>query len=337
MKAAVLREIGGPQQVRIEEASTPVLKPDELLIRIKFAALNRRDVWITHGLYPGMQLPAILGSDGAGEIVAIGEQVTDLQIGDAVIINPALNWGDNPHFNGPDFSILGMPQNGTFAQYVAVSHKQVYPKPNHLTWEEAAALPLAGLTAYRALVTRGQIQKNETVFIPGIGSGVALFALQMAVTLGAKVFVSSSSDEKLEKAIKLGATGGVNYRSENWAKELKKQMGGADLIIDCVGGDTFNQLLNLAKPGGRIVNFGATTGPVPKLLLPKLFFKHLDIRGTTMGSPQDFAGMLELITNHQIHPVLDRSFLLEEIQEALFHMEKGNHFGKITVKIPEEK
>ncbi len=334
MKAIVLREKGGPNSVSFEEVAVPTPQAGEVLIRLKYAALNRRDLWISYGLYPRLQLPTILGSDGAGQVDAIGEGVTGVQVGDHVLIDPGLNWGDEERFNGPDYTILGMPQDGTFAQYVVVPASQVHPIPSHLTMEEAAALPLGGVTAYRAVVTRGEVAENETVFIPGIGSGVALFALQIATALGAKVFVSSSSDEKLAKAKQLGAVGGVNYREENWAKELVKQMGHADLIIDCVGGKTFNKLLDIAKPGGRIVNFGATLGPVPNLLLPKLFFKHLDLRGTTMGSPKDFAAMIQLVTSKQIRPVLDRSYPLSEIKEALVHMEKGENFGKITLQIP---
>lgn len=334
MKAIVLREKGGPNQVSYEEVAVPTPQAGEVLIRLKYAALNRRDLWITYGLYPRIQLPTILGSDGAGEVEAVGEGVTGVKVGDSVLIDPGLNWGDEERFNGPDYTILGMPQNGTFAQYVIVPASQVHPIPSHLTMEEAAALPLGGVTAFRAVVTRGEVAENETVFIPGIGSGVALFALQIATALGAKVFVSSSSEEKLAKAKQLGAVGGVNYRDENWAKELTKQMGHADLIIDCVGGKTFNKLLDIAKPGGRIVNFGATLGPVPNLLLPKLFFKHLDIRGTTMGSPKDFAAMIQLVTSKQIRPVLDRSYSLSEIKDALLYMEKGANFGKITLQIP---
>jgi zinc-binding alcohol dehydrogenase/oxidoreductase len=334
VKAIVLREKGGPNQVSYEEVAVPTPQAGEVLIRLKYAALNRRDLWITYGLYPRIQLPTILGSDGAGEVEAVGEGVTGVKVGDSVLIDPGLNWGDEERFNGPDYTILGMPQNGTFAQYVIVPASQVHPIPSHLTMEEAAALPLGGVTAFRAVVTRGEVAENETVFIPGIGSGVALFALQIATALGAKVFVSSSSEEKLAKAKQLGAVGGVNYRDENWAKELTKQMGHADLIIDCVGGKTFNKLLDIAKPGGRIVNFGATLGPVPNLLLPKLFFKHLDIRGTTMGSPKDFAAMIQLVTSKQIRPVLDRSYSLSEIKDALLYMEKGANFGKITLQIP---
>lgn len=336
MKGIVLSELGGPHRLQYQDIDIPVPKSGEVLVRLKYAALNRRDVWITRGLYPGMKLPSILGADGAGKVVAIGDLVEGIKVGSSVVINPGLNWGENPEFNGPDFSILGMPTNGTYAQYVKVPYQNVYVKPEYLSWEEAAALPLAGLTAYRALITRGKLQKGETVLIPGIGSGVALFTLQMAVAKGANVFVTSSSEEKIEKAKKLGALGGVNYRLEHWVKELKKMMGSVDLIIDGVGGENFNQLLNLAKPAGRIVNFGATSGPIPELALPRIFFKHLDIKGTTMGSPQDFEQMLQFFTENRIHPVLDRSYSLEEAMNAQLYMEKGHNFGKITLEIPDE-
>ncbi|WML24960.1 zinc-binding dehydrogenase [Neobacillus sp. OS1-33] len=334
MKAVVLRELGGPNLLKYEEVELPKLESNEVLVRLKYASLNRRDVWITFGKYPGLKLPSILGADGTGEVVAIGDKVEGVKLGSHAVINPALNWGENPDFNGPNFSILGMPTDGTYAQYVAVPCENVSEKPNYLSWEEAAALPLAGLTAYRALFTRGGLKKGETVLIPGIGSGVALFALQMAVAKGARVFVTSSSGEKIEKAKQLGASGGVNYRSDQWVKELKKVMGGADLIIDGTGGENFINLINLAKPAGRIVNFGATTGPVPHLVLPRIFFKHLDIRGTTMGNPHEFQQMLQLFDEHQLHPVIDQCFPLCEATQAQRYMEKGQHFGKILLEIP---
>jgi NADPH:quinone reductase-like Zn-dependent oxidoreductase len=333
MKAVVLRELGGPSKLQYEEVDMPTLKSNEVLVRLQYASLNRRDVWITYGQYPGLQLPSILGADGAGEVVAIGDEVEGIVVGSRVVINPGLNWGDHPDYNGPEFNILGMPTDGTYAQYVAVPCENVYEKPNYLSWAEAAALPLAGLTAFRALTTRGCLKKGETVLIPGIGSGVALFALQIAVSMGANVFVTSSCDEKIAQAKKLGASGGVNYRSDQWVKELKELMAGADLIIDGTGGENFIQLINLAKPAGRIVNFGATTGPVPQLVLPRIFFKHLDIRGTTMGNPQEFKQMLQFFEEHQIHPVIDRTFPLSEAMEAQLYMEKGQNFGKILLQI----
>lgn len=333
MKAVMLREIGGPNKLNIEEVEIPKPMENEVLIRVKYAALNRRDVFITYGLYPGMNLPAILGSDGAGEVVEVGSNVTNVKAGDEVIINPALNWGDQRAYHSADHRILGMPSDGTFAEYVVAPAENVYLKPKHLTFEQAAALPLAGVTAFRALMYRGNLQKGETVLIPGIGSGVALLALQIAVNHGANVFVTSSSDEKLEKAKQLGASGGVNYRSDDWVKELKKMMGGADLIIDGVGGSNFNQMIQLANPGGRIVNFGATTGPVKEVVLPRIFFKHLDIKGSTMGSPEDFEEMVQFFTDHEIIPYIDKCYPLENIIDAQLYMEKGNNFGKITIEI----
>jgi zinc-binding alcohol dehydrogenase/oxidoreductase len=334
MKAVVLKETGGPDKLTYEEVPVPEPGQGEVVIRLKKAALNRRDVFITYGLYPGMNLPSVLGADGAGIVSAVGEGVTDWHKDDEVVINPGMSWGDNPAHNGPDFHILGMPTDGTYAEYVKVPAKQVYQKPEYLSWEEAAALPLAALTAYRAVVTRGQVKEGETVFIPGIGSGVAMFALQIAKAHGAEVYVSSGSDEKLARARELGAAGGVNYKTEGYVKQLKKEMAGADLCIDGVGGESFNDLISVAKPAGRIVNFGATTGPVPELMLPKLFFKHLDLRGTTMGSPEDFSSMLAFFTENEIRPVIDQVFSLEEVAEAQKHMEEARQFGKIVLDIP---
>ncbi|WP_065411108.1 zinc-binding dehydrogenase [Pseudobacillus wudalianchiensis] len=335
MKAIVLKGLGGPDQLSYEEVMTPKPKGNEVVVKLKYASLNRRDVWIPYGKYPGIKLPAILGSDGAGEVAALGENVKNIEVGSEVIINPSLNWGESDAFNGPDYSILGMPTNGTYAQYVAVPVENVYPKPEYLSMEEAAALPLSALTAYRAVVVRGEVKRDETVFIPGIGSGVALFALQIAAATGANVYVTSSSDEKLEKAKELGAIGGVNYRSDTYVRDLKGEIGGADLLIDGVGGKTFNDLIQLAKTGGRIINFGATAGPVPDLVLPRLFFKHLDIKGTTMGSSRNFEEMLQFFADHEIRPVIDRIFPLQEAAEAQRYMEKGQQFGKIILEIPE--
>ncbi|OIJ09362.1 alcohol dehydrogenase [Anaerobacillus arseniciselenatis] len=335
MKAIVLRELGGPNQLRYEDVEVPTPKENEVLVRLKYAALNRRDLWITYGMYPGMKLPSILGSDGAGEVVAVGNQVSDIKVGSAVVINPALNWGENRNYNGREHHILGMPTNGTYAEYVVAPAENVFTKPEYLSWEEAAALPLAALTAFRSLMFRGNLKKGENVLIPGIGSGVALLALQIAVAHGANVFVTSSSDEKLEKAKQLGAKGGVNYRSDSWVKEMKKLMGGADLIIDGVGGENFNHMLSLANPAARIVNFGATSGPIKELLLPRIFFKQLDIKGSTMGSPEDFKDMLQFFGEHKISPYVDKCYSLKDAKEAQLYMEKGENFGKITLEISE--
>jgi NADPH:quinone reductase-like Zn-dependent oxidoreductase len=177
------------------------------------------------------------------------------------------------------------------------------------------------------------LREGETVLIPGIGSGVALYLLQMAVTMGAKVIVTSSSDEKIEKAIQLGAIAGYNYKDEDWYKKLRKENGHVNLVVDGVGGESFNRLIDVTAQGGRIVTYGATNGPVPNTVLPKVFFKNMDIRGTTMGSPREFENMLSFYEKHQLKPCLDRSFKLDEAIEALQYMGEGTNFGKITLTI----
>lgn len=339
LKAMVLKEKVRPggeiAKLFYEEVETPKAGPGEVVIRLRNAALNRRDVFVRQGLYPGIKVPSIPGSDGAGLLEEIGQGVTGFEIGNEVIINPGMGWGDNPKFPNPNFSVLGVPINGTYAQFIKVPADNVFLKPSHLSWEEAAALPLAGLTAYRAVVTKGQVQEGDVVIIPGIGGGVATVALQIAVAHGAKVYVTSSSEEKIEKAIKLGASGGVNYKNENWVKELRELTGGADLSIDSIGGDTFKDLITLANPGSKIVSFGSTLGAVNNLLMPRIFFKQLFIMGTTMGNPEEFRKMLELYTEHQLKPTVDKVFALEDVEEAHRQMENGNQFGKIVLTIPQ--
>lgn len=335
MKGVVLESIGGPEALRYaDNLPDPVPGPDEVVVRLRAAALNRRDLYARLGQYPGVRLPAIPGSDGSGEVAAVGGEVNPDWLGREVVINPALNWGPHTGFYGPDFSILGVPQNGTFAQFVAVKAAQVFPKPPHLDWEEAAAYPLAGLTAYRALATRGQVRSGEKVLVPGIGGGVATVLLQFARSMGARVYVASSRQEKVDRAVALGAEGGVVYEGEHWVDHLQAMMGLADCTVDTLGGELFSQWIRLSAPGGRIVVIGATRGPVPNLVMPRLFFKQLDIRGTTMGSPDDFAAMIQWIGQHRLHPVIDRVLPLKAVVEAQGLMESGEQFGKIVLQIP---
>ncbi|MEI2405717.1 MULTISPECIES: quinone oxidoreductase family protein [Niallia] len=336
MKAMILRETGEPNNLKLEDIETPMPGSKEVVVRLQAAALNRRDLMVVQGRYPGMQLPAIPGSDGAGIVVAVGDEVDNGLTGDEVIINPGLNWGSDMNKKSADYNALGNPTNGTYAQYVKVPAENVYSKPSHLSWEEAAALPLAGLTAYRALVTKGGVKKGENVLIPGVGGGVATYLVQFAAALGAKVYVTSSKDEKIEKAKSFGAMGGVNYTSEDWSEELEKLTGGIDLSIDSIGGEVFKTLVSLGKIGSRIVSFGATRGPVPNLLLPSMTVKEISIIGSTMGSPIDFADMVKLVEEHKIHPVLDKTFSLEKAAEALLRMEKGENLGKIVLSIPQD-
>ncbi|MBA2442501.1 MAG: zinc-binding dehydrogenase [Rubrobacter sp.] len=341
MKAIVLREIGGPESLGYEDWPDPEPGPGEAVVKLHAAALNRRDVFITRGQYPGIDLPSIPGSDGSGELVALGDDVESLvegapPIGSGVIIHPSLNWGDDPRVAGPDFSILGVPVPGTYAQYAKVPAENVFRKPAHLLHGQAAAVPLAALTAYRALVTRGRIEGGETVLVPGIGGGVATFLVQLAVALEARVFVTSGSDEKLEFARReLGAAGGVNYTTSGWARELKEMTGGVDLSVDSIGGGVFDSLLSLAKPGSRIVTLGATRGPVESLVMPKIFLKQLDVLGTAMGTAEEFEEMLYLYESRGLVPAINATYPLQEATAAQQHMEEGRGMGKIVLEIPQ--
>ncbi len=335
MQAIVIHGVGDPTQLRLETVPDPTPGPGEVVVRLQAAALNHRDLYICRGQYAGLRFPIIPGSDGVGEVAAVGPDVTHVQGGDQVVINPSLEWGDNPQVQGPRWRILGLPEDGTFAELVKVPASSVFPRPDGLSDEEVAALPLAGLTAYRAVVTRGQVQSGERVLVLGIGGGVATFALQIAAALGAEVFVTSGSDEKLDRARQLGAEAGFNYRTSNWVQEVRAATGGQgpDLIIDGTGGRTFDQALDAARPGGRVVSYGATTGPVPELQVRRIFWKHLHVVGSTMGSPADFQALLDLTASGRLHPVVDRTYPLSEAGKALQHMEEAAQFGKIVLGI----
>lgn len=334
MRAIVLRELGSVDNLKLEEVPDPQPGPGEVVVRLHAAALNHRDVFIVQKLYPNIKLPAILGSDGAGVVSAVGEGVSAELLGQEVVVNPSLEWGDDERTQGPKYRILGMPEEGTFAEFIKVPAENVNPKPAHLSFAEAAALPLAGLTAYRAVVTRAQVKTGETVLVTGIGGGVATFALQIAKALGARVFVTSGSDEKLARAQSLGADGGVNYKTADWGKQLVALTGGGpDVVIDSAGGDALETSARILKQAGRIVFYGATTGLAKNLDLYRLFFKQATLMGSTMGSPREFAALLDLYAKEQIHPVVDQVFPLAEAAAAHRHMEEAGQCGKIVLQI----
>jgi zinc-binding alcohol dehydrogenase/oxidoreductase len=336
MNAIVLRETGGPEVLRLETVADPVPDPGEVVVRVRAAALNRRDAWIRTGRYAGIRLPAILGSDVAGEIAALGEGVVGWTVGAAVIVDPSLDWGDEERVTGPRWRILGMPEDGAYAEYVRVPAANLHPKPPGLSWEEAAALPLAGVTAYRGLVTRGELSAGETVVITGIGGGVATMALVIARARDARVLVTSGSTAKLARARELEAVGGALYTDPEWVATLRTLAGGAgpELAIDGSGGETVDRLMDLLRPGGRLVSYGATLGPAPRAEVRRLFWKQLDLRGTTMGSPRDFEGLVRLFSRPAAgapRPVIDAVFPLVEAAAAHRRLEAGEQFGKIVL------
>lgn len=336
MKAAIIQEVNQP--VSVQEVEKPQAGPGEVIVQLKAAALNHRDVFVQQGKYPGMKLPVVIGSDGAGVVSEIGQGVSEEWLGKEVIINPSHNWGSDDRFYSKSFKILGMPDNGTFAEYLKVEAKYLHPKPQHLSFEAAAAIPLGGLTAWRALMTRAGLKPSERVLVTGIGGGVALFVLQFAVASGAEVWVTSGSDEKIEKAIALGAKGGVNYKDPNWTKNLIAATGGDrsgyfDVIIDSAGGPHFAKLIDVATAGGRICFFGGTTGNITDIIPGKVFFKQLNIYGSTMGTEAEFEAMIQFIEEKQIQPILDETFVLDDTEMALRRMDNGTQFGKIVLKI----
>lgn len=331
MKALILDGIN--EKLICRETEKPVLQSGEVLVKVAAAAINHRDLWIQKGQYAGLKFPVILGSDGCGMVEAVADSLHVDWIGKEVVINPSMNWGSNPRVQQKEYAILGLPDNGTFAQYVKVQAKQLHIKPQHLNAVQAAAIPLAGLTAYRALVVRARVRAGETVLITGIGGGVALFALQFAVAMGCKVYVTSGSDEKIKRAIELGAKGGVNYKTTDWHKTLAKESGGFDAIVDGACGETFTKLTEVAKPGGRIVFYGATLGAFNSGVPAKIFWKQLDILGSTMGNDEEFAEMIQLVANHKIVPVVDTVFKMENAFKALEKMELSSQFGKLVIQV----
>jgi NADPH:quinone reductase-like Zn-dependent oxidoreductase len=310
----------------------PVLKSGEALIRIKAAALNHRDEWSRQGLYPNLKDGVILGSDGAGIVEKVFDEENSSWLGKEVIVNPAKNWGKNQKAQSKDFQILGMPENGTFAEYLAIPVDRLHAKPAHLSWEEAAALPLAGVTAFRALAYQGNVQAGDQVLVTGFGGGVAQFAAQFAKAKGAILSVSSSRSSKLERAKASGTDFQFNYLEPDWTqKAIKATNGGFDLIIDGAAGDTLSQLISICKPGGKIVFYGATMGNPGKVEARRIFWNQLKIIGSTMGSDQDFLDMLAFVQEKNIKPVIDQVFRMEDAEKAFDRMKAGDQLGKIVL------
>lgn len=345
MKAVVIHEHGGMGQLRIEEVPEPKFTEDEVVLKVHSTGLNHLDIWIRKGR-GGMKVPKphILGSDATGVVVAAGANVKGVAAADEVILNPGLSCGSCEYCNRGEqsecisFGIVGMARPGTFAEQVAVPARNVFPKPSHMSFNEAGAFVLTYLTAWRMLMTRAQLKPGQTVLIHGIGGGVALSALQLAKLIGAEVIVTSSSNEKLDRASQIGADHTINYKAVDDVAQCVRNVTsgrGVDIVIDTVGAATWPVDFSAVRRGGKMVLCGVTSGPQAPTNLQMLYWNQLTILGSTMGSDEDFRQMLEAVISAKLTPVIDSVTSLENVRDAMSKMETGEQFGKIVIKVTE--
>jgi NADPH:quinone reductase-like Zn-dependent oxidoreductase len=325
VKAIVIHEDGGPEVLRYEEVEDPRPGPGEVLVRMRVASLNHLDVWTRKGL-PSVPKPRILGADGAGLVEALGAEVEGFEPGQAVVINPGIEDGDVIH-------VIGEHTQGVHAELAAVPATNVYPLRDGVSFEEAAAFPLVFETAYRMLVTRAGLREGEWVLVWGIGGGVATAAFRIAQALGGRTIVTSSSDAKLAKAEALGADVTVNHETGDVVAAVKEATGaGADIVVETVGDATWKRSLDASRPRGRVVVCGATSGPNPPAALHRIWWKQLDVLGSTMGRRTDFEGAYDLVAAGA-KPVIDSVFPLADARAAHERLEAGEQFGKILLQI----
>jgi zinc-binding alcohol dehydrogenase/oxidoreductase len=321
---AVLVYEGG--RLAYEATPDPEPGPGEVMVELHAAAVNRRDLLVRDPPGPAYDfvLPLVPGSDGAGIRRDTGEEV---------VIYPGLGWGEDENAAGPEWRILGGPDNGTYAELVKVPEENVFPKPRRLSWAAAAALPLCGVTAHRALFRVGALKADETVLVLGAGSGVSTLAVQLAAQAGARVFVTSSSPEKIERARELGADGGVIYTEDDWPAAVRELAGGGvDLVVDSVG-STWRESLRALRRGGRLVVFGATAAPAVELDVRFVYLNWVSILGTTMGSSRDFAALLEKAEHGDWAPVVDSVRPVADAASAHDRMKACEHFGKLVLEV----
>ncbi len=330
MKALVLI---GPGQIEWREFPVPVATAGMAVVKMKAIALNRRDEWIKEGKYPNIRYGGILGSDGSGIVETVGDEKDTALIGQEVVINPNVDWGPDPNIQSKNYTILGMPANGTFAEYGLFPVDRLQPKPFHLDLLQASALPLGGLTAFRALFRQGGLTAGQNVLISGFGGGVAQFAFLFAQAAGANVYVSSGSDEKIARALKMGAKGAYNYKKESNYTDLWKTKGGFNLVIDSAGGDQLNSFIKVLRPNGKIVFYGATNGLPAKLDLYRMFWNQLSLQGTTMGNDIEFNEMLAFVSKHQIRPIVDSIRPFSKLAESFADIIRPNKVGKIVLQV----
>jgi NADPH:quinone reductase-like Zn-dependent oxidoreductase len=343
MRALTLTGLGGLEHLAVQDVPAPTIRADdEVLVRVRCAALNRIDLWMTAGL-PSVKpvFPHVVGSDGAGVVESVGPAAGRWQTGDPVMINPGISCGHCPACETGEeglcssFGILGEHLPGTAAELVVVPASNLGRVPEGMSWSEAAGFPLATLTAWRMLVGRARLQAGETVLIWGIGGGVGMAALQIAVTLGARAVVTSGSDAKLEVAARLGAALGVNHRSADVVAEVRRDTGGrgAHVVVDCVGEATWANSLRALRRGGRLVVCGATTGPSVSLDLRRLFWHQWSVLGSTMGNHREFATIVQLAQEGRLWPVVDSVVPMEEGSAAYSRMQRGEQTGKLVIEV----
>jgi NADPH:quinone reductase-like Zn-dependent oxidoreductase len=344
MRGLTISAHGGPEQVTYrDDLPEPELRRStDVRLRMRAAALNHLDLFLLRGL-PGVTItpPWILGADGTGVVESVGSEVTSVRVGDTVVINPGLSdrtceyclAGEQPLC--PRYGILGEHHPGTMAELVVVPAVNVLPIPSGSDVAEAAAFTLATLTAYRMMVTRAQVRAGERVLIWGIGGGVAIACLQIAKMLGAHVTVTSGSDDKLERAIALGADETINHTGVDVGGEIRARTAkkGVNVVVDSVGEATWSQSLGALGRAGRIVTCGGTSGPMLTTDVRKLFWNQWSILGSTMGNDAEFAAVVEHFRAGQLRPPVDRSYELAEGRAAFERLEAGGQFGKIVIRI----
>jgi len=340
MKAIIFEQHGGPEVLKFIEVANPLIKANEVLIEVRACALNHLDLWARNGL-PGIKipLPHILGNDVAGVVREVGELVTWVKPGDEVMVQPGTSCGHCVEcLAGRDnmcdeYEIIGYRRNGGYAELLNVPGVNVIPKPKNLSWPEAAALPLVTLTAWHMLITRAQVQPGEDVLIHAAGSGVGSLGIQVAKLRGARVITTASSDEKLAKARELGAAATINYTRDDWPKEVRRLTGGqgVDVVFEHTGATTWPGSIVSLKKGGRLVTCGATSGYDARTDLRQVFYRHLTILGSMMGSKAEVLAAMKFIESGQIRAIVDRTLPLAEARKAHELMEDRAQFGKLVL------
>jgi NADPH:quinone reductase-like Zn-dependent oxidoreductase len=333
LRALRLVEFGDPPRFELDQVPDLEPGPGEVVIALHAAALNRRDPWVwTTPAY--CSLPVTLGSDGAGVVAAVGPGVSHPAVGDEVIFDPTLAWGESDEHPTDAFDIVGAPLDGTFAEQIVVPMANVARKPVRLSWVQAAALNLGGLTAWRATVTCAGAAPGRSILVTGAGSGVSTFAVQIAVALGARVYVTSSTTEKLDRALALGAVGGVSYLDSDWPEQVCELAGGGlDAAIDSYGGPSWDRALRSLRGGGTLVSFGDTSGPATTLTTAEVYWRWRRIVGTSMGSPREYRAMVQHVSEARWEPVIDSVFRLEDYAAAIARLLDPARFGKVVFTV----